>query len=567
MYKLNRGFTLIELIVVISIIGILAAITVIGLGRYQADTRDARRTSSATVIAEALEKYYDQNGEYPGCVALDTSATTVIDNALKGVNASALVAPQAPSGTDNSIECTSGTDLTLDGQDFYQYQGDGSTACSSGAACLAFTLKYKDEIDGEIKSISSRRTTEITTSGNITLSGSAIDSVSVSLSWTSLLNAVDYTIQTASNSSFTTGLVESTATTNSTVVGGLTRGASYYFRVRANSAGTQSNWSNTMNITTLDLHGPVISATSSTSSSITIDWDAVGGATSYKLEYSTSAGFSPMTTVNSISPTIYTVTGLPVATLYYVKVYALVGAVVGDPSDVTQITTIIDPPSSPTMATPINVDNSTSYTTTWNWSATGSCPAGTTMQFRDQYGYNSSGPYLSAWTSASTVTTRAVTTQQGYTYTSYTQARCISTANPSIFSAWSASSTRSFLQPVTAPTNISFSASRGNSQTIYMSASATCRSGASRYGHFDEYSGSLTWSSGPNAGGYGWYTPGGWRVTNTSSFSGGAVNSYPIPDGSYYNFQIYVMCRNATTGLTAGGTVYGGPGWTWGSNV
>lgn len=562
-----RGFTLIELIVVIAVIGILAAVTIVGLGRYQADTRDARRASNATVIAEALEKYYDENGEYPGCLALETDPNTVTTNVLKGVNQSALVAPQAPTGQENSIKCLGDPELTLSSDDFFQYEGDGSEACASGMACLAFNLKYRDEVDGEIKSISSRRTTQISTSGNITLSGSALDSSSVALNWNAIPNATDYTIQRADDNTFSAGLSESNSTTNSTIVGGLVRGEEYSFRVRANSVGSQSNWSNTANITTLDLYGPTITSTSGTTSTITVNWDAVAGATSYRLQYSTNSGFTSPTTINNIPGTTHTVTGLPVGTLYYVKVFAVTGAVVGDPSDVAQVNTTIDPPSPPTMATPTNTDNGTSYSTVWTWSATGACPTGTTMQFRNQYGYNSSGPYLSAWSSAGSTSTRTVTTSQGYTYTVYTQARCRSNSTTTIVSDWSTTASRAFMQPVTPATGISFSASRGSSTIIYMSASASCRSGAQPFGHFDEYSGSLRWTAGPNNGNYGWYTPGGWRITNSYGFSGGAQNSYAIPDGSVYSFRIYVVCRNSVTGAQSSGAEYGGPTWTWGSNV
>lgn len=48
----------------IAVIGILATITVVGFGRYQADGRDTQRASDASIIVEHLEKYYRANGEY-----------------------------------------------------------------------------------------------------------------------------------------------------------------------------------------------------------------------------------------------------------------------------------------------------------------------------------------------------------------------------------------------------------------------------------------------------------------------------------------------------------------------
>lgn len=59
------GFTLIELIVVMAIMGVLAAI---GMGSYngvQSKARDAKRKSDLANIARALEMYYNDNKEYP----------------------------------------------------------------------------------------------------------------------------------------------------------------------------------------------------------------------------------------------------------------------------------------------------------------------------------------------------------------------------------------------------------------------------------------------------------------------------------------------------------------------
>ena len=64
-FKKNRGFTLIELMVVIAIIGILASIITASLSAAGAKGRDARRISDIRTIQLALEEYYNDNGSYP----------------------------------------------------------------------------------------------------------------------------------------------------------------------------------------------------------------------------------------------------------------------------------------------------------------------------------------------------------------------------------------------------------------------------------------------------------------------------------------------------------------------
>ncbi len=64
--KTARGFTLIELMVVVVIIGILAAIAI---PKYQNVTESARYAacrSNLRNIAGALNLYHAENGEYPG---------------------------------------------------------------------------------------------------------------------------------------------------------------------------------------------------------------------------------------------------------------------------------------------------------------------------------------------------------------------------------------------------------------------------------------------------------------------------------------------------------------------
>ncbi|HUD02706.1 MAG TPA: prepilin-type N-terminal cleavage/methylation domain-containing protein, partial [Candidatus Paceibacterota bacterium] len=61
----KKGFTLIELMVVIAIIGILASIIMVSLSSAQSKGRDAKRVADIRTIQLALEEYYNDNGNYP----------------------------------------------------------------------------------------------------------------------------------------------------------------------------------------------------------------------------------------------------------------------------------------------------------------------------------------------------------------------------------------------------------------------------------------------------------------------------------------------------------------------
>lgn len=70
MKKVAAGFSVIELLVVVSIIGILSAVIYANLSEGSAESRDVQRKADLRTLQSAIELYKNDNGRYPeGCNA------------------------------------------------------------------------------------------------------------------------------------------------------------------------------------------------------------------------------------------------------------------------------------------------------------------------------------------------------------------------------------------------------------------------------------------------------------------------------------------------------------------
>src|SRR6202012_2031172 len=99
----NRGFTIVELLIVIVVIGILALLVITTYSGIQAKARNAKRQTDIQAIQTQLEAFFSQNGYYPSLTDINqgTSATTNADSTwvttnMKSLDQTALSDPSNP---------------------------------------------------------------------------------------------------------------------------------------------------------------------------------------------------------------------------------------------------------------------------------------------------------------------------------------------------------------------------------------------------------------------------------------------------------------------------------------
>jgi len=130
----NKGFTLIEMLIVITIISLLASLILVGMGGARAKARDARRIADLHNVQNALELYFSQNGRYPASSDWATLITTLTGAGI-GVS-------QVPKDPLNNTTY------------YYRYGADtNGTDYVLGAQLEQCDIALKSDIDGTVYSI------------------------------------------------------------------------------------------------------------------------------------------------------------------------------------------------------------------------------------------------------------------------------------------------------------------------------------------------------------------------------------------------------------------------------
>lgn len=161
-----RGFTLVELLIVIVIITLLAVLTTVNLRGSQANARDTERKNDVENIVRGLEGYYvhsANNARYPSTSLTSASQTDdFITDALRDIDIKSLRAPgqntRSLISATNATETVSGVlpSPTINTYVYQPLQSNNALCTSVVQECRRFNLFYRLESDNTIYKVMSK---------------------------------------------------------------------------------------------------------------------------------------------------------------------------------------------------------------------------------------------------------------------------------------------------------------------------------------------------------------------------------------------------------------------------
>ena len=145
--KKQSGFTVIELLIVIVVIGILAAIVISTFSGIQVKQRNTKRQNDIQVVQNQLEAFFSQNDYYPSLN--DINSTTWRDKNMPNLNPSDMIDPSAKDQNTSDAKFAA-----LPGADLFSYQvtdNNGNSCETKDTNCLKYTLTatFEGTVNGQ----------------------------------------------------------------------------------------------------------------------------------------------------------------------------------------------------------------------------------------------------------------------------------------------------------------------------------------------------------------------------------------------------------------------------------
>jgi prepilin-type N-terminal cleavage/methylation domain-containing protein len=141
--KRNQGFTIVELLIVIVVIGILALLVITTYSGIQAKARNAKRQTDIASIQTQLEAFFSQNGYYPSLTDINSSTWRAAN--VKSLDANALVDPSNATQSSTLVDTPAAKSYA-----YHVTDSSGNSCETTDTNCAQYTLTatYEGSVNG-----------------------------------------------------------------------------------------------------------------------------------------------------------------------------------------------------------------------------------------------------------------------------------------------------------------------------------------------------------------------------------------------------------------------------------
>lgn len=372
---MQRGFTIVELLIVVVVIAILAAVTLVAYTGIRESATASLIQGELAQNLKTLQIEYVRGGDlYPDAsfastgIQVGTSSTASYEPAADRKSFCLHIANQGQvfrlTSTDNapvaglcssqtpSIGTIASTSFTVSwtasaGADSYNVncaRDAAFTVGSSSRSVATTTANFSGLQAGtthycRVQALLGATTGpwSTTTSGSTSapavpagLAASSLTSTSFTTTWTAVSGVVGYTVQCARDSGYTTGLVTQNPASATQAFSSLQAGTTHYCRVLARGGSLNSAYSaNITPATSAPAVPGTLASSLITQTSFTFSWAAVSGVVGYTAQCATDTAYTLDVVTNSTIPagtTSYAVTGRTANTANYCRVLSRGGS-------------------------------------------------------------------------------------------------------------------------------------------------------------------------------------------------------------------------------------------------
>lgn len=142
----GKGFTIVELLIVIVVIGILALLVITTYSGIQSKARNSKRQTDLQSLQTQLEAFFSQNGYYP--TEADMNNSSWLTTNMKSLDQNALIDPSNPTQSKALCDNTNGV-----AKSYCYVATDSAGADCTGTNCAKYTLvaTFEGTVNGQDK--------------------------------------------------------------------------------------------------------------------------------------------------------------------------------------------------------------------------------------------------------------------------------------------------------------------------------------------------------------------------------------------------------------------------------